>query len=108
MTTTDAVAAGVGGLLTERIDLAIQAGLSRGSVFGGLANGHDTYESATGTLRLGVAVNRVLAVFSEAYYYRYLGTPGALVIEASGKLERIGVRVGVGFWLPIIRERRQS
>jgi hypothetical protein len=103
--TSDAVAAGVEGLLTERIDVGLQAGLSRGDVFGA---DRETYEAATGTLRLGVALSRVLAVFSELYYYRYLGTQGALIIETSGGLERYGVRVGLGLWLPIIRERRQS
>jgi hypothetical protein len=106
VTSTNAFGAGVGGLLTDRFDLTIDAGLSHGDSLG---SGLGRFRSYTASARLGVALNSVLAVFSEVYYYHYdaVGTSVARV-GVEDWFSRHGLRLGLSLWAPLVRRRQQS
>jgi hypothetical protein len=106
LTSTDALGAGVGGLLSERLDLNIDAGLSKGDSLG---SNLGRFRSHTGTVRLGIALTSVLAAFSEFYYYQYetAGT-AATTGGVDDWFNRRGFRVGVTLWAPLVRRRQQS
>jgi hypothetical protein len=105
VTSTDSFGAGLGGLLSERFDLNVDAGLSQGD---SLSSGSGRFRSYTGSARLGFGLNSVVAVFSEVYYYHY-DVAGSVTLAGSDDwFSRYGLRVGVNLWAPFIRRRQQS
>src|SRR5690606_9029099 len=61
----DQVMAGIGGLLTRRIDLSVSAGYVSGAV--GL--GERNFNTALGSVRLRAALTQKLALFAQYFYY---------------------------------------
>jgi hypothetical protein len=105
VTSTDSFGAGLGGLLSERFDLSVDAGLSQGD---SLSSSSGRFRSYTGSVRLGFGLNTIVAVYSEVYYYHY-DMAGSVVRASVGDwFSRSGLRVGVNLWAPLIRRRQQS
>jgi hypothetical protein len=105
VTSTDSFGAGLGGLLSERFDLTVDAGLSQGD---SLSSSSGRFRSYTGSVRLGFGLNTIVAVYSEVYYYHY-DMAGPVVRASVGDwFSRSGLRVGVNLWAPLIRRRQQS
>jgi hypothetical protein len=106
LTNADALGVGIDGLLSDRVDMTFQGGVSRGDVgFSDVSGGFETF---TGNLRVGVAASRRLGLFVELFYYDYDATQGAFLPGVQGRFVRYGVRSGLNLWVPIVRQRSQS
>jgi len=96
----DQVMAGIGGLLTRRIDLSVSAG----SVSGAVGLGERNFNTALGSVRLRAALTQKLALFAQYFYYQYsFANDIAAQLIVAPELERQGFRAGLSVWLPLIR-----
>ena len=97
----DGVSAGVDGLLSRRVDVAMFVGYSDGTS----VNNRDRLQitTYTGTLRGRYAVSRRLAVYLEylRYYYRFRGT-APLLVGIPPRWDSSGVRAGLTLWVPTL------
>lgn len=98
----DTFAVDVGGALSRRMDLSVVGGYSFGRL--GWAEHAGRTENYNGSVRLRGALSRVAALLAEYHIYRYsFDQAGTLPTGILPQLDRQGVRVGIEFWLPLIR-----
>jgi hypothetical protein len=99
----DAAIASLEGFFSRRLDFHTQGGFSYGSV-GRSSIAQNGFRTYTATARLRAALNPVLAVFGEYFYYKYeLGADVATVTGVPLNLDRNSVRLGLTVWLPLVR-----
>jgi hypothetical protein len=97
----DGVSAGLEGLFTRRIDLALSASYSGGvSIVSPRGPQFNTY---TGEAVIRYALTRNLAVYGQYLYYAYdfHGTPG-LAPDIPSDLRRNGLRAGLMLRVPVV------
>lgn len=96
----DVVLASLGGLLTRRIDMQASVGYTSGAI--GLRERN--FDTALANARVRLALTDKLALFAQYFYYQYNFDPTiAEQVIVAPELERQGVRVGLTFWLPLVR-----
>ena len=100
----NAVYAGVGGLLTARLDVSATATYTSGAVgFGGADNGFGTSSAAAG---VRWALVRQVAAYAQYFYYHYEFESGVTLPGYLRRgLDRQGVSVGLTTWIPLIGSR---
>jgi hypothetical protein len=98
---TDAVSAGLGGLVSRRLSVSLRAGWSLASLDQPGQNQHDSF---AGSAQATYALSRFLALFANFIYYEYeFGDDIALDPDLPRSLDRKGVRVGLTTSFPLIR-----
>ena len=98
----DTVGVDVRGFLSPRVELFLAGSYSKGEL--GLAGGSNRHETVNTAARLRVALSRHAAVSAESVMYRYrFDHTSLLPASIPPTLERYGVRVGLDFWLPVVR-----
>lgn len=103
---TDAVNAGVGGPLVNRLQFSAGAGASRGQqLFSGSSGG--SMVSYNASTRLTYAMFTYLGLYGQASYYRY-SIPADFynTLGIVPNLNRRSVSVGLTTWFPFIKQRR--
>lgn len=100
---TDGVWASLGGRWTRHLGLLATGGYSRGSAALRVDNG---YDALYGSGRLHYDLGRYVPVYVEYVYYRYafsqsLGLAPGFPIS----VQRHGIRVGLGYSVPLVGER---
>jgi hypothetical protein len=97
------VTAGLDGLLSRRLEIGFAGGYSQGrSALAPAASQFDTYN---GSVRLQYALANSTAIHVEYLYYFYDFLGDALVLSgAPPRLERNGVRVGLRFFVPTLKD----
>jgi hypothetical protein len=97
---SDVASSSVGGLLTRRVDVAVNASYFTGSV--GLSQGAPRFDSFSASARLRRALTRTLGAYVEYLFYRYEFDEAA--VRPAGlppMFNRNGARVGLSVWLPL-------
>jgi hypothetical protein len=98
---TDALSAGISGLITRRLDLSALARWSFGKLDRPGRTAHDGF---VGTVQARYALARYVALFARYLYYQYeFGPDVPLDPGLARSLDRQGVRVGVTASVPLIR-----
>jgi hypothetical protein len=98
----DTIALDLGGALSRRMDLSVVGGYSFGRL--GWVEHAGRTKNYNGSVRLRAALSRVTALLAEYHVYRYrFEQAGALPAGILPQLDRQGVRIGLEFWLPLIR-----
>jgi hypothetical protein len=97
------VTAGLDGLLSRRLEIGLAGAYSQGrSALTPAASQFDTY---TGSVRLQYALANSTAIHVEYLYYFYDFVGDVLVLSgAPPRLERNGVRVGLRFFVPALKD----
>lgn len=99
---SNTAAVDVRGSLSRRVDLQGSAGYSDGDL--GVGTLRNRFGTSYASARLQVALARSLALYGQAFLYRYdFGAAQALVAGSRRQLDRRGVRVGINVWLPFER-----
>ena len=98
---SDSANVAVGGLITRRLDLFLNANYITGT--SAIRQDSPRFDSYSASARLRRALHRSLAVYVEYLFYHYnfdevADRPFGLPPEFS----RNGVRVGLSLWLPLI------
>ena len=102
---SDGVTAGLGGLLSPRLQLSTSAGYSTGQV--GLAADRPRYGSYTGSGRLTVALSRVLGMYAQYMYYHYDVPPTSSAFGVlPPRLGRQALTLGLNGTLPFMKDTR--
>lgn len=103
---SDAVAAGLGGYLGQRVLVQTTAGLTWGQL-GLSTNNADNRQTQTTyvTPSLQVGITEFMALQASYFYYRYQFDQGAaeLPVGFQDRRSRQGFRVGLSVWLPLVR-----
>ena len=101
----DSVYANLRGNLSSRFTIMTNAGFANGNV--GLAAVSSDYLAYQASTRLEYVVDRERAgIYANYYYYAYKYDAGtATVVPIANDVDRHGVRVGLIFRFPLIRER---
>jgi len=106
---SESLNAGIGGMLTSRLNVSAGAGASRGQrLFTESTGDLISYGAST---HLGYAMFRHLALYAQASYYKFSIPPNFTTFGFVPKLDRRTVSVGLTTWLPLIkppRARRDS
>lgn len=101
---SDTVALRLDGSFTRRVDVAVSAGLSKGSVgfaAGDPDHGYGTYGASA---RLRWAITRFVTTYGEYITYGHAFGSEVQVPGGFGRdVKRSEVRVGLTFWAPLIR-----
>jgi hypothetical protein len=98
---TDAITAGLGGLVSRRLSVSLHAGWSLASLDQPGQNQHDSF---AGSALATYALSRFLAFFADFIYYEYeFGEDIVLDPDLPRSLDRRGVRVGLTTSFPLIR-----
>ena len=98
---TDAVAATLGGLISRRLEMTINAGFVDAS---GTIDTRTAYQAFSASTNLQYALNRGVAIFARYFYYDYeFSDQAALESGLAVAAQRNGVRVGITTTLPLIR-----
>jgi hypothetical protein len=100
---SDGVSVSTTGFVNRRVEIMAFGAYSTGEI-GQVTLGGRGLDAYSGTARIQYGINRLLAVSSEAFYYRYEIGPG--VNLPTGVLpfrDRSGVRGGLTLWLPFVR-----
>ena len=100
---SDGVTLGLDGLLNRRIEVGFAGGYSQGrSVLTPAASQYDTYNASA---RVQYALTNSTAIHVEYLYYFYDFVGDVLVITgAPQRMQRNGVRVGLRFLVPALRD----
>lgn len=96
---SDSVVGSVGGYWGPRTTLSASVRWSNGRIGLEETNRFDTLSFAA---EMGFAVNRFTNLSAQAFYYRY-DFDTAPFPDYPTVLDRVGVRGGVSFWLPLLR-----
>jgi hypothetical protein len=88
------------GFINRRTDVGLTAAYASGIAFGPT---HSTFESYAANARVRFGLNRSLAFFTEYVYYFYDFRQSLLVFPVPARMDRNGVKVGLTFWKPLIR-----
>ena len=103
----DSLNAGVGGLITRRLQFQANTGASKGSVgLSGVDNGFNNYFAGAG-LTYGLMRNLGLSVNYSFYRYSYgvgVDLPGGIPAHS----DRQSIRAGVNFWAPLFSRARRT
>jgi hypothetical protein len=100
----NAAYAGVGGLLSERLDVNATATYTTGSV--GFQGGDNGFGTAAVSAGVRWAIFRQLATYAQYFYYHYdFGSDVTLPGYLRRGLDRQGVSVGLTTWIPLIGSR---
>jgi opacity protein-like surface antigen len=98
----DSVSASLGGFAGAKSRLNFLASYSNGQV--GMAIADQNYKSYQGTADYQFALNRLVALSADYTYYHYdFAQTVALPSGMSRGLNRQSIRVGLNFWLPLLR-----
>jgi hypothetical protein len=101
---SDSVALNLGGRFNRKLDLAVSANFSTGSVgfaSGDAANGYGIY---SGSARLRWAINRVVTGYGEYVAYGHVFDSGVQVPQGFGRdVKQSEIRVGLTVSAPLIR-----
>ena len=99
---SDSIATSLGGSINRRLEVTLSSGLSRGQF--GLAAGAAQNDTYRGSARLRLGISRTVALSGEYFYYHYRFSDGAVLpAGVPSALDRQGFRLGLDFWLPVIR-----
>jgi hypothetical protein len=99
----DSAGAGVGGLISPRVEFSSDARYFRGSVNLRSSSPFDTYSA---WVRVRTALNRSLAAYAEYFFYRYeFADASTRPIGVASQYHRNGVRVGLSLWVPLVGRR---
>jgi hypothetical protein len=97
----DTFSAGVGGLLTRRLDFETTVAYRIGQV--GFSGGDNGYNSTTARSQLRAAITRVLAAYAQYFYYRHTFDNSVSVPTGfSRNLDRQGGSMGLTLSLPLL------
>ena len=97
---SDSANAAVGGLITRRLDLFLDANYITGT--SAIRRDAPRFDSYSASARLRRALNRSLAVYVEYLFYQYNFDEAAdRPVGLPRKFNRNGVRVGLSLWLPL-------
>jgi hypothetical protein len=98
----DTAEAGIGGLMTKRVNLAFTGAYANGQI--GLSAINSPYVTYSGTTTLRFALNRSLSFDAEYHYYYYDFQQSVLVPAGIPPiLQRQGFRIGVTAWSGLMR-----
>jgi hypothetical protein len=103
----DSLNAGVGGLISRRLQFQANIGASKGSVgLVGLDNGFTNYFSSAG---LTYALMRNLGLSLDYSFYRYSYEVGVDLPEGiPAHSDRQSIRAGINFWAPLFSRARRA
>jgi hypothetical protein len=107
-TFSDAVNAGIDGLITRRLSFEANGGLTGGAigVKRGAGNGFSAF---TGSARVNTALTRHLALGVGYTFYRYRFDPGAtLVTGLPSHINRHSVSVNLNAWAPLFQHGKRA
>jgi len=96
---SDAIAARLKSNPLRKVDLQLSAAYSVGTIDGAGEGG--AVETYTGTAKMGISVNRHVALFSEYLYYHYRLGQQTLATAFPAHLDRQTARIGLKLWLPL-------
>lgn len=101
---SDNVALSLQGSFSRQLNVALSAGLSKGSVgfaAGDPANGYGTY---SGSARLRWAINRLVSTYGEYVTYGHaFGSDVQVPLGFGRDVKRSEIRVGLTVWAPLVR-----
>lgn len=90
------------GSLSRRLDLQGSLGYTDGDLGVGMLN--NRYGTSYGSARLQLALSRSVALYGQAFLYRYDFTAAQALVAGSPRLlNRRGARIGINVWLPFER-----
>lgn len=99
----DGVSAGLDGLLNPRVEIGFAGGYSQGR--SAITTATSQYDTYNGSARLQYALTSSTAIHVEYLYYFYDFRGDVLVLSgAPPRLERNGVRVGLRFFVPALKD----
>ena len=99
---TDAVTLTADGFVNRRTDILAGAAYTVGDTFG---RSRSSFDTRTANVSVRVALTRTIATNVEYLYYYYDFAPGSgLQPGLPNRVNRNSVRVGLTFWVPIIRD----
>ena len=105
VTVSDNVTAGLGGLLSTRVQLSTSAGYSTGQV--GLGANGPRFGSYTGSGELTVALSRVVGMYAQYMYYHYDVPPTSSAFGVlPPRLGRQALTFGLNGTLPFMKDTR--
>lgn len=98
----DSVMTGLGGLLSDRLDMRVFAQYLTGTL--GLGGGGERYQMGGAGLQMRYALTRNLALFT-SYNYTRFAFPESLSLPRgfASRADRHGVRVGLTSWFDLLR-----
>jgi len=97
------VTAGLNGLLSRRVEVGFAGGYSQGR--SALTSAGSQFDTYNGSVRLQCALSNSTAIHVEYLYYFYDFLGDVLVLSgAPPRMERNGVRVGLRFLVPALRD----
>ena len=97
---SDSANVGIQGLMTRRVDVAVNANYITGT--DGLGQGSARFDSYSASARVRRALTRTLAGYVEYLFYHYNFDEAAdRPVGLPRKFNRNGVRVGLSLWLPL-------
>jgi hypothetical protein len=97
---SDSASSSVSGLLSRRVDVAVNASYVTGTV--GLSRGSPRFDTYSASARVRRALTRKLAAYIEYLFYHYeFDEAAARPAGLPRKFDRNGVRVGLSLWLPL-------
>jgi hypothetical protein len=101
---SDTAGAGVGGLISRRVEFSSDARYFRGSTSPSSATRpFDTYSA---WVRVRTGLTRGLAAYAEYFFYHYEFADAATrPTGVASKYSRQGVRVGISLWVPLVGRR---
>jgi hypothetical protein len=102
---SDSFTAGLGGMLSTRIDFSVMASASRGQSVFSDASGFATY---TGTSQLSFALGRHISAYGSYFTYWYEVPADAFTLTVPGTMARQVVSAGLRFYLPVYNKERQG
>lgn len=98
---SDGVRAGLHGFVSRRVDLSFNGGYSTGVI--GVRTDGSGYRNYFSTAVVRFALTQLLALSSEYLYYHYAFDRDPEITGLPREVERHGVRVSLGLWLPLLR-----
>jgi hypothetical protein len=99
---SDSAGAGLGGLVSRRVEFSAGARYFAGAV--GMTAAAPPFDSYGAWARIRTGLTRTLAAYAEYRYYHYEFSEAALrPIGMPGNFSRNSVRVGLSLWVPLAR-----
>ena len=95
---SDAIAARLKSHPAKKVDLQLSAAYSAGAI--GVAGDDGGVVTYTGTAKMGMSVNRHVALFSEYVFYHYRLSQQTLAMAFPAHLDRQTARIGLKLWFP--------
>src|SRR5262249_17946396 len=102
---SDAVNAGVSGLLAPRVNVLADSGVARGTVGFSGSHGFASYHAMS---TMQVAITRNLALFGQYAFYRYQVPVALALIPLQSQFSRHTVTAGLTVFVPLVEQRRSD